>query len=53
MTGHAFIQNFIQNEELLIVRVITLFLHHCTCAVLSVFNLIECLHARSIELEKE
>ncbi len=52
MTGHAFIQPFIQNEELLTVRVILhmLFLRQCTCAVLSVsvFNLIECLHARSI-----
>ncbi len=44
-----------KNRSSLTLYVIMLFLHHCTCAVLSVsiFNPIECLHALSIVLEKE
>ncbi len=47
ITGHTFIQ---QKEEPLVPHVIMLFLHHCTCAVLSVpgFDPIECLHQFSL-----
>ncbi len=56
MTGHTFIQHFIQNEEPLVQRVIRHYAISASLHMRSPFSFSfqsECLHALSITLEKE